>query len=324
MYRGDLIDLLDYWPLDDVNTVGGGAGYRRGRLQLAAHVGANRLTEDFQYQMVEVPDPNFGADEIVQLDRQRYNASATSIYRFWGDGIGPSASAKLYAEAHVLPRGVMRRSDQTFQELPRDAGWSLGAQLGMWGFGPRNSHANLFARFSQGLTAHDELEVPTGLNSARKTFPASSEFVLGWSGNFEQARAGTLVGGYARRFVDADGLDSLDDGWEYIVDVRPYWAVSNPVQLAVDLSYQRRMPRGVSPTSLMAIEPEVVQAAPMLVYSPFGRGSYTRPQFRLIYRLAHLDRDARDLFSVDDPRRDRPWVHFAGMQAEWWFNSTYR
>jgi hypothetical protein len=62
----------------------------------------------------------------------------------------------------------------------------------------------------------------------------------------------------------------------------------------------------------------------MIVYSPFGVGSYDRPAFRLVYRAAHLNRGARDLYPLDDARRDRAWVHYLGLQAEWWFNSSYR
>src|SRR4029453_15443141 len=43
MYRGDDIYLLDYWPLDDINTLGAGVGYRHDRLEAAVHAGANRL-----------------------------------------------------------------------------------------------------------------------------------------------------------------------------------------------------------------------------------------------------------------------------------------
>jgi maltoporin len=324
MYRGDDIFLLDYWPLDDVNTIGGGVGYRRDRLSVEAHAGANRLADEFQLQMVDVPAPEFGAETITQLDRQRFLASTKASYRFFGDGVGPSAKAKLFAEVQTLPAGELRREDQTIEQLPEDFGWSIGGQLGAWGFGPRNSHANLFVRFSQGLTAHDELSIPFGFDPSKKTFPDSSELVLGWSGNYEFAYGGALVGGYLRRFIDADTNDDMDDGWEYIADVRPYAALTNTLQGAVDVSYQKRYPRGVSPSSLMAVEPSVFQIAPMAVYSPFGRGSYSRPQFRLIYRAANINEDARDLYASEDARRARPWVHFLGMQVEWWFNSTYR
>lgn len=324
MYRGDDIYLVDYWPLDDENTVGAGAGYRAGSLAVEAHAGLNRLTDTYQLQTVDVPSNEFGGESIVQLDRQRMMASAKASYRFFGDGVGPSAKVKLFSEIHRLPDGEILREDRTVETLPSDFGYSIGAQVGAWGFAEPGSHANLFARWSQGLTAHDELAVPFGFAPDRRTFPDSSEFVIGWSGNLDLGVAGALVGGYVRRFRDADPADDLDDGWEYVADARPYAPIGDRVHAAVDLSYQQRFPRGISPASARGIEPSVVQIAPMLVYSPFGRGAYTRPHFRLVYRAAHLDRDARDLYALDDPRRTRPWVHYLGAQVEWWFNSTYR
>ena len=87
-----------------------------------------------------------------------------------------------------------------------------------------------------------------------------------------------------------------------------------------------RFPRGLSPATLSAADPAVFQIAPMALYSPFGPGSYARPQLRLVYRAAHLNAAARDqLYALEDPRRTLEWVHFLGVQAEWWFNSsTYR
>src|SRR5213075_1882088 len=57
MYRGDDVYLFDFWPLDNLNTVGGGAAYRfnHERTDVAVHVGMNRLDNIFQYQQVQVP-----------------------------------------------------------------------------------------------------------------------------------------------------------------------------------------------------------------------------------------------------------------------------
>jgi hypothetical protein len=70
------------------------------------------------------------------------------------------------------------------------------------------------------------------------------------------------------------------------------------------------------------MDPSVFQVAPMVIYSPFGGGSLARPQFRLVYRAAHLNAGARDLYPMEDPRQNQSWVHYVGLQAEWWFNST--
>lgn len=325
MYRGDDIYLLDYWPLDDLNTIGGGAYYRRERWGVAVHAGANRLLDDFQFQEREVSDPEFGATTVTQLDRQRLVASVKGDARVWGPADGPAIKVKGYAEVQRLPEGTRLRADDTPQELPSDVGLTVGAQVGAWGFAPGASHVSLFARLSFGLAAFDELSPPVDLGADLETFPRAKELVLGWSGNYEFPGGGVMLGGYARRFVDADGnAADTDDGWEYVTSVRPHLALWREVGAAVDLSYQARFPRGISAASQVALDPAVWQVAPMLLYAPQGWGTYARPQLRLIYRVAHLNRGARDLYPLADPRRADQLTHYLGLQAEWWFNSTYR
>jgi maltoporin len=325
MYRGDDIYLLDYWPLDDVNTVGGGAWYRWDRLESGVHAGLNRLLDPFQYQEMEVVTPGEGTATIPELDRQRYIMTARSSYRVWGAPEGPALKLKLYGDLQLLPDGHRLREDDSVEQLPSDSGWSLGGQAGFWGFAQGQSHANVFLRYSRGLSAYDELAPPIDVDADKKSAGAS-ELVLGLSGNYEYPRGGVLVGAYSRRFRDGDPSSSdVDDGWEYIVDARPRFRVVDAIEAAADVAWQVRFPKGISPTELMAMDPAIFQIAPMAIYSPFGPGSYARPQFRLVYAAAHLNDAARDqLYPLEDPRRSHVWVHYLGLQAEWWFNSTYR
>lgn len=325
MYRGDDIYLLDYWPLDDVNTVGGGAWYRHDRFEHGFHAGLNRLLDPFQYQEMEVVTPEDGTATIAELDRQRYIVTARSSYRAWGEPQGPALKLKLYGDIQALPDGRRLRDDDTVEKLPSDFGWSLGGQAGVWGFAQGESHANLFLRYSRGLSAYDELDPPMDFDAEKKSAGAS-ELVLGLSGNYEYPRGGVLVGAYSRRFRDGDPSTSdTDDGWEYIADARPRVRVVDAVEAAVDVAWQVRFPNGLSATELIAADPAIFQIAPMAIYSPFGPGSYARPQFRLVYAAAHLNDAARDqLYPLEDPRRAHVWVHYLGLQAEWWFNSTYR
>jgi hypothetical protein len=325
MYRGDDIYLLDYWPLDDVNTVGGGAWYRVDRWESGVHAGLNRLLDPFQYQEMEVVTPEEGTATIPELDRQRYILTGRTSYRAWGAPAGPALKLKLYGDIQALPDGRRLREDDTVEQLPSDFGWSLGGQAGVWGFAQGQSHVNLFLRYSRGLSAYDELDPPMDLDADKKSAGAS-EVVLGLSGNYEYPRGGVLVGGYSRRFRDGDPSSSdTDDGWEYILDARPRVRVVDAIEAAMDVAWQVRFPDGISPTELMAADPAIFQIAPMAIYSPFGPGSYARPQFRLVYAASHLNEAARDqLYPLEDPRRAHVWVHYLGLQAEWWFNSTYR
>lgn len=326
MVRGDDLYLFDYWPLDDDNTVAAGGSWRHGGLDLAAHVGVNRLRDRFQYQEIQVAAPEQGATTIVQLNRQRMTASTTATY-FVDGGDGRHAKLRLHAQLLGLPAGERRReTDQTLEALPRDWGTTIGAELGTWtdrDADGRFHHLNLFARWSKGLAAYDELAPPSAVDTDLTTFPRASELVLGVGGSADHALGNLIASAYARRFVDADpNTRDRDDGWEYAVDLRPQAKITGDVHAGVDLSYQVRFPRGLDPITGLAADPAVFAIAPMVVYAPMGPSAYDRPQLRLVYRAAHLNDGALGLYAVDDPRRADPWVHYLGVQAEWWFNSS--
>lgn len=336
MYRGDDIYLFDTWPLDDLNTVGGGLFYRKAvgapatgnALELAGHAGVNRLLTPFQFQEIDVPNPEQGATTVVQLNRQRMVASANAAYIFALRPDAVSLKAKVHAELHTLPSGTRKRTDGTFEQLPSDSGFLLGGQLSAFAVSkdkPNRSHLNLYLRYAKGLAAFDELAPPTSFGNDLTTDRAS-ELSFGLSGNYDHAFGNVMLGALSRRFIDADG-DSIDhdDGWEYAVAVRPLARLPLDFFAGAELSYQARFPRGLNPTTQRAEDPAVFQIAPMLVYSPMGGSGYDRPQLRLVYRGARRNQAALDEYVPDDPRHLHTWTHFLGIQAEWWFNSnTYR
>ncbi|HEY1536203.1 MAG TPA: hypothetical protein VGF76_19415, partial [Polyangiaceae bacterium] len=57
-------------------------------------------------------------------------------------------------------------------------------------------------------------------------------------------------------------------------------------------------------------------------YSPYGRGTYTRPQLQLIYALSVRNADAQHLYPDLDRRSGSNIEQFFAIGAEWWFNST--
>jgi maltoporin len=335
MYRGDDIYLFDYWPLDDQNTVGGGLMFRKSEgqehgdaIELAAHAGVNRLQTPFQFQEVEVPNPQQGATTVVQLDRQRMIVSGTAAYLLDGGTGHTSLKGKLHGELHALPSGTRKRDDGSLEALPDDSGFLIGAEVSAFGLGgepEHRRHLNGYVRYAKGLAAFDELAPPTSFGTDLKTNRAS-ELTFGLAGNWDHALGNVMLGVLSRRFVDADP-DSVDhdDGWEYALDLRPLARVVPDVFVGADVSYQARFPRGLNPTTQRAEDPAVFQIAPMLVYSPMGPSAYDRPQLRLVYRAAHRNSAALDEYVPDDVRHEHAWTHFVGVQAEWWFNSsTYR
>jgi len=205
MYRGDDIYLLDYWPLDNLNTLGGGAIYTRGRLEAAVQVGVNRLTDPYQFQLVQAPAPTFGSREFAFLNRQRTVGSARAVYFIRPDAPGPRFKVKLYAEAHHIPAGTyLHEEDHTEEHLPSDIGWVVGMQGGVWNFGP-NAHANLFLRFGGGLGAYDTMAIPSGFDIT-KHVTGARDVVLAFSGNYERRRLGLQLAAYLRSFHEANNI----------------------------------------------------------------------------------------------------------------------
>ena len=322
MYRGDDIYLLDFWPMDNLNTLGGGAMLRFGNTRINLHAGVNRLTDGFTFQTLKVPNPRTGTDEVIVLDRQRTIVSLKATQEFpklMGDA---GLKASLYGEVHHLPSGETYDSHKRTTPLPWDMGWVVGAQVGLWGFG-ENAHVNLWLRAAGGLGAYGEMAIPFGLNSDKRSLDAR-EVLVALSANYERGLFGLMLGGYVRYFNDADGVASdPDDGWEYVVVARPHIFVSKYFHQVFELSWQGRRPDGLDPALQIQQIPNVLKFSAIPTLS-WGRGTYTRPLLRVVYTLSYLDRAAQFSFPLEDPRREVAVHHFLGAQVEWWFNSSYR
>ncbi len=335
MYRGDDIYLFDFWPLDNQNTVGGGFFYRQSGAELAGHVGENRLDNPYQFETIEVANPEQGETQVEQLNRQRLVASTTASYLWQRRPEDLSVKVKVHAELQGIGAGTYEILDAMgdgtgqYSKLPADRGYLIGAELSMFGLAPSSAgyrrHLNLFARYASGLAAFDELSAPTSFGPDLKTTLAN-EILLGASGNWDSTIGNMMIGAISRRFIDASGdLTNTDEGWEYVLDARPLAKIVPDWFLGADISYQARFPDGLNPNTETAEDPAIFQIAPMLVYSPMGPSAYDRPQLRAVVNIAHLNQGALDLYVPDDPRHAHDWVYFVGLQAEWWFNSsTYR
>jgi maltoporin len=324
MYRGDDLYLLDYWPLDNLNTMGGGAIYLRGRFEGALQIGANRLIDPYQFQLVATPAPTFGSREYAFLDRIRTVASARALFYFRPDSPGLRLKVKLYGEAHQLPSGkYLDETDHTVEPLPSDYGWVVGAQVGAWNFGP-NSHANLFLRFGGGLGAYDTMAIPSGFD-VTKHVTGARDVVLAFSGNYERRRLGLQVAAYLRSFHEANAIPYNPNNFlEGVIDLRPYVFIGKYFRQAFDLSWQRRSPDGLHPETGTHEAAQVLKVGVMPTVSIFGRGTYDRPEFRIIYSASFRNEGARLLYAADDPHRLRRVEHYLGLGVEWWFNSSYR
>jgi maltoporin len=323
MYRGDDVYLFDWWPLDNLNTVGGGVGAEFGAYRLAAHVGMNRLDDEYQTQWFSVPDPLHGTDEVMTLDRPRTIASFKAERLALPDGPDDLGwKVALYGEGHFISSGWLRRPDLTYEYLPDDQGWVAGAQGGLWN--EAGDWLNLWVRLGGGLAAYGEMAIPFGVDEEKRALDAT-EFVLAAAGNFESRWFGVLGGAYARWFRDADrNTYDLDDGWEATFALRPHVYATDWFHVAAEVSYQMRWPAGLALETEQPEVPQVWKFALMPMVVPLGRGTMSRPQIRFVYQVSVPNDAARNTLPEDDPRRSRDVEHMIGLQVEWWHNSSYR
>lgn len=322
MYRGDDIYLFDYWPLDNLNTVGAGASYAFRKTEIALHAGLNRLDDLYQYERLDVPPRGLGPPgQATVLDRPRFVASLRATQMF---GSFPGAKVTVYGEIHALPSGEY--TDPTNMQktpLPGDVGWVAGLQVGGW-LRPY-VFLNLWLRTAGGLAAYGELNVPTGLDPTRKVSGAR-EVVGAMSGNWESKWVGLMFGAYVRRFNDASATDYNPASYtEGILAARPHIYWSTYFHTAVELSYQARKADGIDYVANRVLTPQVFRASVLPLVAPLGKGTYSRPQIYLIYTLSVLNDDARiALYDPQDFRYSNNVVHYLGAGVEWWFNSSYR
>lgn len=332
MYRGDDIYLLDYWPLDNLNTVGAGFWMDRKPLRGGIHMGFNRIRGPYQYQEETVNTTDVGQTTVVTLNRQRFIASGKLEYwKMLGADLG--FKIKGYGEFHQLPSGTYNALGDPAEriELPAENGMVLGAQAGLWGFAP-HSFVNVFARYAMGIAAYGEFSQPLGLGSLPDLAPDYSardarDFVLAMVGNYVlPGRLGVQLGAYWRSFLDADGLDfDWDDGTELVFSARPMLFIpeifGRQVALGGEVSYQRSDRAGLHPETNAPAHPSVWKFSFLPTWIT-GEDTYSRPVIRLFYTVALPNEDARLWYHRLDDRRTRSVEHFVGISAEWWFNSS--
>jgi maltoporin len=330
MYRGDDIYLLDFWPLDNLNTVGGGFRFAfdttsKKSTSVAFHVGMSRPLDPFTYQTVTASSvTGFGGQQVVVLNRLRVVSSAKLEHV---ERIGPTGGVKavLYGEYHAISSGTQELTDgstTTNVDLPKDHGSVIGLQLGAFR-GKRDTFLNLFLRMATGIAAYGDKTVPSALAPDR-TATAAREYLAALSGNFEEGPVGVLLGAYVRGVKDASGNPySRNTFNEGTLVVRPHLWIGEHAGIAVEGSYQALSTAFIDDTGQKQ-HASLWRFGVIPFLTPAGRGSFTRPQLRLIYAYTSRSDGARALYAAGDVYARRREEHFLGLGVEWWFNSSYR
>jgi maltoporin len=330
MYRGDDIHLLNWWPLDNQNTIGGGVGApvwksdgiaSRYETVVQAHAGMQRLDNPYQFQQIPVVAPfGFGSVNVTKLDRPR-TIETLKVTQFVRPTTGPSGfKVILYGELHQIAAGTYRDT-LTNQDkgLPDDSGWLAGSQLTYW-TGQRDTYGSLVLRHSRGIAAYDPLAVPITFALDRTTSGAS-ETQLALSGNWESDVLGVAGAAYMRFFRDGSptSTQKYDEG---AIVARPSLFLGDHFGFSVEGSYQQRRIAIVDVDGNGPINASVTKLALMPYFSPAGKGTFKRPQIRLLYVASFRNSGARKLYPAEDTASQRGTEHFLGVGAEWWFNSS--
>jgi len=339
MYRGDDIYLLDWWPLDNQNTVGGGLGVAFpatswGETSLALHAGMERLDNPAQFEQIPVVAPfGIGTVNATVLDRPRMTETLklTQLVRN-SKAAHPFADAKrgfkfiLYGEAQEMSAGVytdaaLGTANSTQTPYPAQSGFLIGGEFAYW-TGERDTFIQVFARYAHGLAAYDPLAEPTTF-AADRTTSGANEALFAVGGNWESGPFGLLYGGYFRYFTDGDpqptSIQTYDEG---TFDVRPQLFFGEHWGLALDGSYQARYYAELDPNTNAPLVASLWRGGIIPYFSPSGRGSYKRPQLRAIYAVTARNEGARALYAAQDPFSQRSVEHYLGLGVEWWFNSS--
>jgi maltoporin len=331
MYRGDDVYLLNFWPLDNLNMVGGGLKIAldttsEEATSAALAVGLGRASDPFSFQTRPSLSPSgFGSTDVITLDRPRTVVSLKAQHlHFFQRGSGPIPGLKfvLYAEQHAMSRGTRVNESNLKEELPSETGTMIGGQIGMFA-GERDVFINLFLRHATGLAAYGDKTVPTAL-SPEKTTSGARETLVALSANYEKGIFGQLVGGYFRGFKDAScnpySRNTINEG---SFNVRPIVWLGEHVGVAAEGSYQALATAAVRDDG----KPErgsMWRFGLMPFLTPAGRGSFTRPHFNVVYLFSTRDAGARLRYAPEDKFARRSNEHYLGLSVEWWFNSSYR
>ncbi len=325
MYRGDDVYLLDFWPLDNINTVGGGVKLALDddeKTTLAFHAGLGRALDPFSFQQRPSSSPTgFGATDVITLDRPRLIVSGKATHI---EKMGESGGLKFvaYGEQHSIAKGNRTTDSGDKELLPAERGTVVGAQLGYF-TGKRDTFVNLFLRYATGIAAYGDKTLPSAL-AADHTTNGAHEALVALSANYENGPFGVIVGGYLRGFRDASGnAYSRNTYNEGTLVVRPQVWMGDHVGVAGEVSYQALAAAGVDDAGT-PIRGHLWRLGLMPFLTPAGKGSFTRPQFRLIYAYTARNDGARALYAPDDRFARRSDEHFFGVGVEWWFNSSYR
>src|SRR5207245_2082664 len=125
---------------------------------------------------------------------------------------------------------------------------------------------------------------------------------------------GLLWGGYVRFFRDGDPSPTTTQKYdEGTIVARPQLFIGEHWGISFEGSFQEKRLAVLDPTTNAPLTASVLRGGVIPFFSPSGRGSYRRPQLRLIYAITARDAGARALYPTEDVFAQRTVEHFIGV-----------
>src|SRR5262249_12571194 len=151
----------------------------------------------------------------------------------------------------------------------------------------------------RGLAAYDPLAAPITF-ALDHTTSGASETVIAASTNYEQSVFGVTAAAYVRFFRDASPAETSPQKYdEGAIVARPSIFLGEYFGISVEGSYQQRRLAVLLPDSSGPLNASVTKFGVMPYFSPSGRGTFKRPQIRLLYNASFLSSGARALYPAD-------------------------
>ena len=320
------------------NTVGGGVFYRK---QLGDHQrrrdrarGARRRqparTMPFQFQEIEVANPVQGATTVVQLNRQRMIGSATRRVhhdarpRHSASRRRSTASSTSSARARASATTARSRSCPPTAAFCRRRGRRVRLSIAASRLSPPPESVRALREGPRGVRrarAADDVR-------PRPQDERANELTFGALGQLGCALGNMMLGALSRRFIDATGNS---DELRRRLGVRGRCA---PARAAfardwfagADISYQARFPQRPQPDhAARRGSGRVPDRADDRVLADGTVGATTARSCASSIAPRTSTRARSTTTSPTIRATATRGVHFLGVQAEWWFNSsTYK
>ena len=339
MYRGDDIYLLDWWPLDNQNTVGGGIGVNLpptsfGETSIAAHVGMERLDNPAQFEQIPVTAP-FGIRD-GERDRARPAAPHRDAEghppRAKLQGCAPDGERQPRFQVHPLRRGAGDLRRRPHRHVGRDRQPDADAVSCRLGLPHRRrdsrtgrANATRSSRSSRGTRMAWPHTTPSPSRShSRQTArrAARTRRSPPSAGTSKPARSASST---APTFATSPTATHSRRPSRRTTR-GPWTSGRRSSSASTGHRGRRQLPgaalrRARSDDQRTALRGRVARRRhPLLL--PIGRGSYKRPQLRIIYAITARNEGARALYAAQDVFSQRSIEHYLGLGVEWWFNSS--